>query len=83
MTIDLTSFRKALTSLDRGLERAERGFIDNTADWFAFREERNISAHTYDAAKAAEVYRAALKFRHSAPAFTDAPKNGAISISCL
>lgn len=117
MAIDLSSFRKALTSLDRGIERAEqnpadeelrdgaiqrfeytyelawkslkrvleeeaaspdeidmlsfrdlirygaeRGFIADTAAWFAFREERNISSHTYDSAKAAEVYRAGLQF---------------------
>jgi len=117
MTVDLSSFRKALDSLDRGLSRAEcapgdeelrdgaiqrfeysyelawkslkrvleaisaspeeidglsfrdmvrlgaeKGLIDEPAAWFGFREERNISSHTYDEAKAAEVYRTALAF---------------------
>jgi nucleotidyltransferase substrate binding protein (TIGR01987 family) len=117
MSIDLTSFRKALDSLDRGLVRAnsapddeelrdgaiqrfeysyelawkslkrvleaeaaspdeidplsfrdlirlgvERGLLDDPAAWFAFREERNISSHTYDSDKAAKVYGAALEF---------------------
>lgn len=117
MNIDLTSFRKALDSLDRGLLRAqqapddeelrdgaiqrfeysyelawkslkrvleaeaaspdeidllsfrdlirfgaERGLIDSPEDWFVFREERNISSHPYDEAKAAEVYNTALLF---------------------
>lgn len=115
--MDLGSFRKALNSLDRGLERAqsapddeelrdgaiqrfeytyelawkslkrileleaaspdaidilsfrdlirlgaERGFIEEPSEWFEFREERNISSHTYDEAKAAEVYTSALRF---------------------
>jgi nucleotidyltransferase substrate binding protein (TIGR01987 family) len=121
MAIDLTSFRRALDSLDRGLARAEaapgdeelrdgaiqrfeytyelawkslkrvieaeaaspdeidllsfrdlirrgaeRGLIDDPAEWFAFREERNISLHIYDAAKAAEVYGSTLKFAPAA-----------------
>jgi len=41
---------------------AERGFIEEPSEWFEFREERNISSHTYDEAKAAEVYASALRF---------------------
>jgi len=41
---------------------AERGLIEDPTDWFGFREERNISSHTYDERKAQEVYKAALKF---------------------
>ena len=121
MMIDLSSFRKALDSLDRGLARAEaipgeeelrdgaiqrfeysyelawkslrrvleaeaaspdeldllsfrdlirlgaeRDLIDDPAAWFEFREERNISSHTYDAAKAAEVFSSSLRFAPAA-----------------
>ena len=117
MTIDLSSFEKALASLDRGMARslanpedeelrdaviqrfeysyelawkslrrvliseaasadsveglsfkdlirlgAEKGLVVNPAAWFAFREERNISSHTYDADKAAEVFASAIDF---------------------
>lgn len=117
MTIDLSSFERALSSLDRGIARsratpddeelrdaviqrfeftyelawkslrrvlvseaaspaqfddlpfrdlirlgAEKGLLDEPNAWFGFREERNISSHTYDEAKAEEVYRAALVF---------------------
>lgn len=54
--IDAMSFRDLIRS------GAERGLIDDPAAWFAFREDRNISSHTYDESKAKEVYRAALAF---------------------
>jgi nucleotidyltransferase substrate binding protein (TIGR01987 family) len=38
---------------------AEQGLIDDPAPWFVHRERRNLTSHTYNAAKAAEV-RAAL-----------------------
>lgn len=121
MAINLTSFRRALDSLDRGLARAEavpgdeelrdgaiqrfeysyelawkslkrvleaeaaspdeldllsfrdlirlgaeRGLIDDPSEWFEFREGRNVSSRTYDAAKAAEVYSSTLKFAPAA-----------------
>ncbi len=111
MRLDLTSLRKALTSLDRGLERAlaapadeelrdaciqrfeysyelafkmlrrqleaesenpgeidtlsfkqilrkggERGLIASVEAWFGYRAKRNLTAHIYDQAKAAEVF---------------------------
>jgi nucleotidyltransferase substrate binding protein (TIGR01987 family) len=117
MRIDLSSFAKALASLDRGIARsqgsvgdeelrdaviqrfefsyelawkslrrvlveeapspseldgisfrdlirlaAEKGLVDDPVQWFAFREERNLSSHTYDAGKAVEVYGSALSF---------------------
>jgi nucleotidyltransferase substrate binding protein (TIGR01987 family) len=34
---------------------AEQGLIDDVADWFIYRDKRNLTSHTYDAAKAAEV----------------------------
>lgn len=35
---------------------AEKGLIENPVSWFDFRQKRNITAHTYDEAKAQEVY---------------------------
>ena len=34
----------------------ERGLIAAEADWFGYRELRNITAHVYDPAKAAQVF---------------------------
>jgi len=47
---------------------AEMGLIDSTevADWFVFREKRNLTSHTYDASKAAEVFRALPSFARQA-----------------
>lgn len=56
-SIDILSFRDLIRL------GAERGFIEEPSEWFEFREERNISSHTYDEAKAAEVYASALRFR--------------------
>lgn len=58
--IDLLSFRDLIRL------GAERGLIEEPSEWFAFREDRNISSHTYDEAKAAEVYASALRFRVAA-----------------
>ena len=54
--VDGYSFRDLLR------EGAERGMVENIEDWFGYRESRNITSHTYDEAKAAEVYQAALRF---------------------
>lgn len=35
---------------------AERGLIDSPQRWFDYRDKRNITSHTYDEAKAREVY---------------------------
>lgn len=35
---------------------AEQGLIDEAPAWFVYRDKRNLTAHTYDAAKAADVY---------------------------
>jgi nucleotidyltransferase substrate binding protein (TIGR01987 family) len=34
---------------------AEKGLIDDPAAWFRFREMRNLSSHSYDEAKAAQI----------------------------
>ncbi len=41
---------------------AERGYIADPERWFRYREARNITSHTYDAAKAQIVYQTALTF---------------------
>ena len=123
MPIDLSSFRKALDSLEKGLARAEaegddellrdgaiqrfeytyelawkslkrvleaeaayaeevdslsfrdilrvgaeKGIIAHPEDWFSFREERNISSHTYDESKAIAVFKMAVSFAPAARA---------------
>lgn len=111
MSLDLTSFEKALAALDRALTRAvgtpddeelrdaciqrfeftfelawkmlkrrlehelpspqevdlmsyrtlirvgaERGLTEDVSTWFVYREKRNLTTQTYDAAKASEVF---------------------------
>jgi len=34
---------------------AEQGLIEDVAAWFVYRDKRNITSHTYDPIKAAEV----------------------------
>ena len=41
---------------------AEKGLIDDVEAWFAFRQMRNITAHTYDQAKARQVYQGTQAF---------------------
>lgn len=36
-------------------ELQDRGLIETPATWFAFRKDRNVTSHTYDAALALEV----------------------------
>ena len=48
--IDQASFRDLLRIA------AEKGLIDDVEAWFGFRQMRNITAHTYDHAKAQQVY---------------------------
>ena len=48
--VDQASFRELLRL------GAEKGMIDDVDAWFGFRQMRNITAHTYDHAKAQQVY---------------------------
>ncbi len=41
---------------------AERGMVTDVEAWFDYRERRNITAHTYDEAKAARVFEALPQF---------------------
>ncbi len=43
-------------------EGGERGLIGKVEKWLAYREQRNITAHTYDRKKAESVYLTALDF---------------------
>lgn len=54
--VDALSFRDLLR------EGAEKGMIRCVEDWFVYREQRNITAHTYDENKAISVYNTALNF---------------------
>lgn len=76
MNLDLSSFEKALASLERAITRTQaapndeellregavRGLVDNPEAWFEHRSQRNITSHTYNAEKANQVYQAALRF---------------------
>jgi nucleotidyltransferase substrate binding protein (TIGR01987 family) len=64
-TIDALSFRDLIR------EGAVNGLIADPEAWFEYREQRNITSHTYDEKKAAQVYRAALKFYPDAKALFD------------
>lgn len=41
---------------------AEKGLISDVEAWFGFRQMRNITAHTYDHAKAQQVYQGTQAF---------------------
>ncbi|MEK7991442.1 MAG: nucleotidyltransferase substrate binding protein [Thiotrichaceae bacterium] len=43
-------------------EAAERNLVNNPEAWFEYRRQRNITAHTYNEAKAVQVYEAAISF---------------------
>ncbi len=53
--VDQFSYRELIR------KAAERDLIDNAERWFSYREERNITSHTYDEVKADEVIAAARK----------------------
>jgi nucleotidyltransferase substrate binding protein (TIGR01987 family) len=60
--VDQTNFRDMLRIA------AEKGLITDVEAWFFYRKMRNVSAHTYDHAKAREVYRDTLTFINDARA---------------
>jgi nucleotidyltransferase substrate binding protein (TIGR01987 family) len=45
---------------------AERGLLDDPAAWFAFREQRNRTVHTYDEAHAKAIFAALPAFAAAA-----------------
>ena len=58
--IDQASFRDLLRMA------AEKGLIADVEAWFGFRQMRNITAHTYDHAKAQQVYQGTQTFLNHA-----------------
>lgn len=56
----------ALSYRDLIREAARRGFLDEPASWFIYREQRNLTSRTYDGEKAEKVYATALKLVVSA-----------------
>jgi nucleotidyltransferase substrate binding protein (TIGR01987 family) len=50
---------------------AEQGLVDNLDAWMLYREKRNITSHTYDAAKATEVAAVIPQFAADAHALHD------------
>jgi nucleotidyltransferase substrate binding protein (TIGR01987 family) len=47
---------------------AERGLLDNPQAWFDYRDQRNLTSHTYDAAVAQRVYACVADFKRDADA---------------
>ena len=78
MSLDLTSLRNAVASLEAGLDvvgdatwfgrqtdKVKNTLIAGVADveaWFQYWLLRNITAHPYDQAKARQVYEGTLRF---------------------
>ena len=58
--IDAMNFRDILRLA------GEAGLVDDVPAWFEYRAMRNITAHTYDQAKARQIYLGALKLRGDA-----------------
>lgn len=54
--VDAMSFKDLLR------DGAERGLIEDVEKWMIYRDQRNITAHTYDEQKAASVHRTAIGF---------------------
>lgn len=45
---------------------AEQGLIENVPAWFVYRDKRNLTSHTYNAAKAKEVFAVVSDFARDA-----------------
>lgn len=58
LELDLPNPQDVDTMSYRALIRAgaEQGLIENVPAWFGYRDKRNLTSHTYDAAKAKEVF---------------------------
>jgi nucleotidyltransferase substrate binding protein (TIGR01987 family) len=49
-------------------EAAERGLVEEVTRWLEYREQRNVTAHTYDATKAQSVFETTRPFLADAQA---------------
>lgn len=54
--VDESSFRDLMRAA------GEKGLISEVEAWFGYRRMRNLTAHTYDHAKAMQVYQGTLEF---------------------
>lgn len=54
--VDRLSFKDLLRTA------AEKGIISNVEAWLVYRDQRNITSHTYDEDEAKNVYKTALNF---------------------
>jgi len=54
--VDAMSFRVLMR------EAAERGIVQDVTRWLEYREQRNMTSHTYDAVKARSVFETARLF---------------------
>ncbi len=52
-------------------EGAVKGLIDNPEDWFVFRDQRNLTMHTYNEEIALSVYKTAKQFYTVAEVFLE------------
>ncbi|WP_295392263.1 nucleotidyltransferase substrate binding protein [uncultured Thiodictyon sp.] len=70
LQMDLPNAQEVDSMTWRALMRAgaEQGLIDDVAGWLVYREKRNITSHTYDAIKAAEVAAVLPEFARAARA---------------
>ena len=50
---------------------AAKGFIDDPTAWFQFRENRNMTSHTYDEDKAKAIYETLPTFLSQAQALVE------------
>lgn len=64
-SVDAMSFRELMRS------GGERGLLRDVDAWMVFRDKRNITAHTYNAAKAADVAAILPSFADEAQALLD------------
>jgi nucleotidyltransferase substrate binding protein (TIGR01987 family) len=67
--VDAMSFRELLR------EGAERGLITDVEKWIIYRDQRNITAHTYDERKALSVFQTAVVFVEDAADLLSILKN--------
>lgn len=73
LQMDLPSAQEVDTMTWRALIRAgaEQGLVEDVDAWFVYRDKRNITSHTYDAQKAAEVAAVLPRFAHDARALLE------------
>ena len=64
--VDESSFRDLIRAA------GEKGLVADVEAWFGYRRMRNITAHTYDHAKARQVYEGSLAFVKDARALLSA-----------